>query len=152
MTVFPARALWPALDRTPYLRLAVALFAAPGVIATLLSLFAFLIAGMTEATSEAVLRTTAASAAALSGLVYAFTMTFGVLGVALLWRAARRGAVAWAFTGAAAGALAGLLFGALAMPAISQAVVTGFALAGWSIFVLIRRFAGVRDTPVPAPA
>ena len=150
MPLFAARALWPARDRTPYLRLGLALVAAPAVLALLLGIAAFLVVGMTEATGEAVLRETLRSAAALALIVFVFTFTFGLAGVALLWAAARRGMLAWALTGAAAGALAGALFGAIAMSGPGAALVGAFALGGWAILLLVRRIAGVGDAPPPA--
>jgi hypothetical protein len=149
MPLFAARALWPARDRTPWRRLGVALVAAPAVLALLLGIAAFLVVGMTEATGEAVLRETLRSAAALALLVFAFTFTFGLAGIGLLWAAARRGMLAWALTGAVAGALAGAVFGALAMSGTSAALVGAFAIGGWAIFLLVRRFAGVGRAPPP---
>lgn len=149
MSHFAPTALWPARDRTPTFRLVLALFAAPGVIASLFSIGAFLTAGMTEMSAAAVWRATMHSAATLSALVFAFTLTFGVAGIAVLWRFARRGVLAWALTGAAAGALAGVLFGELALSDVHRSVVTTGAVGGWALFLLIRRFAGVRDVPAP---
>ena len=143
MPLFPARALWPARDRVPFLRLGVALVAAPAVLALLLGVAAFLVMGMTEATSEAVLRETLRSAAALALLVFVFTFTFGLAGIALLWASARHGMLAWALAGATAGALAGALFGALAMSGVRGPLVMAFAIGGWATFLLVRRFAGI---------
>lgn len=144
MSLFATRALWPARDRPPLLRLGLALIAAPGLLTLLLGVAAFLVVGMTEATGAAVLRQTLRSAAALGGLVFGFTFTFGLAGIALLWARAWRGLLAWALTGAVAGALAGALFGAAAMGDVRAALVVAFALAGWAIFLMVRGFAGVR--------
>ncbi len=144
MTAFPARALWPGRERAPVLRVCIALMTAPGIVASVLSLFAFLVAGMTERTVDGVLRVTLDAAATLSALVFAFTLTFGLAGVALLWRMGWRGIMAWAWVGAAAGTLGGLLFSAASMPAVHPPLVAAFAVTGWSLFLLIRLFAGVR--------
>jgi hypothetical protein len=149
MEMFPAQSLWPARDRPPVLRLLMALVAAPGMIASAFSFAVFLVAGMTERSPEGVMRVTAESAVALTALAFAFTLTFGLAGIAVLWRLARRGAMAWALTGGAAGAIAGVLFSGLAMSGIEQAVILGFAIAGWSLFLLIRRMAGIRSLPAP---
>jgi hypothetical protein len=149
MPLFSARALWPARDRAPLLRLCLALVAAAAVLALLLGLAAFIVMGMTEATGEAVLRQTLRSASALALLVFTFTFTFGVAAVALLWALARRGMPAWALTGAAAGALAGLLFGGFAMPGFAAPLVAAFAIGGTVILLLVRRFAGVVEAPPP---
>jgi hypothetical protein len=143
MSLFAARALWPDRDRAPLLRLGLALLAAPALLALLLALAAFLVMGMTEATGEAVLHETWRSGLALAVLVYVFTFTLGLAGIAVLWALARRGILAWALTGAAAGALAGALFGALAMSSVSGGLVIAFALGGWAILLMVRRFAGI---------
>lgn len=147
MALLPASHLWPARERAPVLRLGVALIAAPGTVAGLFTLFAFLVAGMTERTSEEVIRVTAQTGLALSLLTFLFTLTFGLAGIALLWRMARRGPVAWALTGGAFGVLAGLLFSTLALSTAHGVVVLAFALAGWAVFLLVRRIAGIRDLP-----
>lgn len=144
MALFPATSLWPGRDRTPILRLAGAFVAAPLAISAVLALVAFVIAGMTEQSAEGVWRVTFRSAVTLSALVVVFTLTFGLAGVALLWRRASRGAIAWAVTGGVAGALAGALFAVAGMSAVSLPVVIAFALAGLGLFLLIRLFAGVR--------
>jgi hypothetical protein len=150
MSMFPASSLWPARDRPPVARLLMALVAAPGMIASTFSFAVFLVAGMTERTPDAVLRVTAESTVALTLLAFAFTLTFGLAGIAVLWRLARRGAIAWALAGGVAGAVAGTLFSGLAMSGVDGAVVLGFAIAGWSLFLLIRRIAGVGKLPKQA--
>ncbi len=99
---------------------------------------------------DGVLRETMRSAAALTILVFVFTFTFGLAGMALLWARAQRGLLAWTLTGAVAGAMAGLLFGAFAMGQVSAALVVAFALGGWAILLLVRRFAGVGGVAPPA--
>lgn len=148
MTLFPAKALWPTRERTPVVRLCLAFLMAPAIVASVFSAFTFMVAGMTEATAEGVWRVTVESAATLSALVFAFTLTFGLAGVAVLWRLARRGTMAWALTGAVAGTLAGVLFSAAAMPGLHPPLVIAFALTGWALFLLIRLFAGIRARPV----
>jgi hypothetical protein len=152
MPLFAARALWPARDRVPLLRLGLALVAAPAALAVLLSLASFLVMGMTESTGSAVLRETLRSAAALAVLVFAFTFTFGIAGVALLWAFARRGMPAWALTGAAMGAAAGALFGAAAMSGVAAGLVVAFAFGGWAILLLARGLAGIGDAAARASA
>lgn len=147
MTLFPAKALWPTRERTPVLRLCLAFLTAPGIVASLLSAFTFLVAGMTEATAEGVWRVTMQSAATMTALVFAFTLTFGLAGVAVLWRLSRRGTMVWALTGAIAGTLAGVIFSAAAMPGLHPPLVIAFALTGWGLFLLIRLFAGIRARP-----
>jgi hypothetical protein len=150
MPLFPTSALWPDRDRPPLLRLGLALISAPAVMTMLLGIGAFLVAGMTQLTSDGVLRATLRSTVALGALAFLFTFTFGLVGVALLWATGRRRLLAWAVMGAGAGALAGALFGALAMDGVRGAIVAAFALSGWAILVMIRGLAGVRDGVPPA--
>lgn len=150
MPLFAARALWPARDRVPLLRLGVALVAAPALLALLLAIPTVLVMGMTEPTGQAVLHETLRSAGAMAVLLLVFAFTFGLAGIALLWALARRGMLAWALTGAAAGALAGALFGAVAMANIGAGLVVAFAIGGWAILLLVRRFAGIGDAVPPA--
>lgn len=147
MALFPAAHLWPEQHRTPVLRLIAALALAPAVVAGLLSALAFIVAGMTEPTLAGVLRVTLETSVALSLLSFAFTLTFGLAGVGLLWRLGRRGRPAWALTGGAAGLVAGLLFGAFVPATGHDAVALAFGLAGLTIFLLVRRMAGVRNAP-----
>jgi hypothetical protein len=143
MTLF-TRSLWSETIARPYLRLAGALIAAPLVLAAMLTLLAFLLAGSTEATRAGTLAVTNEAAVVFFVALPAFSLTFGLAGVALLWVLARRGVLAWLLTGAGAGALVaagqGVLSGAGVVPAqMAVAVVLGLVL-----FILIRWIAGVR--------
>lgn len=149
MTPFAARSLWPGLDRRPLVRLAVALVAAPALVAALIGLGAFMGAGLIDPRADpAALAGRSALVAAALGI--GFTMTLGAAGIAVLWAFAMRNAVAWALTGGVAGGIAGGLYGLAAMSAFSRPLALGFALAGWSIFLLVRHFAGVTDGPARA--
>jgi hypothetical protein len=143
MTLFN-RSLWPETIARPYLRLAGALIAAPLVLAAALTLLAFLLAGATEATRAGTLAVTNEAAVAFFVALPAFSLTFGLAGVALLWALRRRGVMAWLLTGAGAGLLVaagqGVLSGAGVVPVqMAVAVVLGLVL-----FILIRWIAGVR--------
>lgn len=135
--------LWPEGLRRPWLRLAIALIAAPVVLAGLLALAAFLVylASVPDAGEAAHLA--GAAAATFLGYLLGFALSLGLAGVALLWASGERGLIAWLATGAGAGALCavaiGLVAGGVAGLQIGIAAVFGLAL-----FALIRWFAGIR--------
>jgi len=143
MTLF-ARSLWPARVRRPYLRLAGALIAAPLVLAAVLSLLAFLIAGSTEFTRAETLAVTNEAAVVFFVALPAFTLTFGLAGVALLWAMGRRGVLAWLGAGAGAGVLVATGHGVFAADGIAPIQITVAVVLGLVLFLLIRWFAGVR--------
>jgi hypothetical protein len=143
MTLF-TRSLWPQKVRRPYLRLAAAIIAAPLVLAATLTLIAYLVAGATEATEAGTMAVTNEAAVVFFVVLGAFTLTFGVAGVAVLWSRTQRGVMAWLSTGAGAGVLAaaghGVFQGGGIVP-VQMAVAT---VLGLILFALIRWFAGVR--------
>ena len=143
MTLF-TRSLWPTSVRSPYRRLAIALIVSPLLLAALLSIAAYLIAGMTEATQERVVAVTADSALALTEMMIGFTITFGLLGVGLLWATAQRSLLIWAIAGAILGALAGTLIGFVTGAGPSKVLLIGLSVIGWVEFLLIRKIAGIR--------
>ncbi len=143
MTLF-TRSLWPERVRRPYLRLAGALIAAPLVLAAVLTLLAFLVAGSTELTRERTLEVTNEAAVVFFVALPAFTLTFGLAGVALLWMLGRRGVLAWLMTGAGAGILVATGRGLLAEGGIVPVQMAVAVALGLVLFVLIRWIAGVR--------
>ena len=147
-----ASSLWPGERRVPLLRLVLALIGAPLIVTAIVSLMAFLIAGMSEQTGAGVMQVTLEAAIALSALVYAFTLTFGLIGIAILWVFSLYGRLAWALMGAATGAVAGALFTNMAMQGSHAMVTIAFAVAGWAVFMLIRWIAkiGAHRRPLDA--
>lgn len=144
MTLF-TRSLWTEEVRAPYRRMGVAMIVAPLIVSALLSLGAFLIAGMTETSQTGVMAITTDSAIALTATTFLFTMTFGVAGIALLWALAQRHIIVWALTGATLGALAGTLVGFFMEGGPNRVILVAFAFCAWILFVLIRRFAGIQN-------
>ncbi|MFQ5565984.1 MAG: hypothetical protein ACE5EU_06450 [Paracoccaceae bacterium] len=138
------RSLWPERVRRPYLRLAGALIAAPLAMAAVLTLLAFLLAGSTEPDRERTLAVTNEAAVVFFVALPAFTLTFGLAGVALLWALARRGVLAWLSTGAGAGVLVAGGRGLLAEGGIVPVQVVVAVVLGLALFALIRWIAGVR--------
>lgn len=147
MAPSPAPSLWPARDRAPVLRLVVAFILASLIVSAIISVLAFFVMGMTAATRTEMLWATARAAPALSLLVFAFSATFGVLGVGLLWRAGRRGILAWGASGIVLGLAFGLAFTALWMKGPAPAVIIAAAVVGLAVFLLIRAFADIRSRP-----
>lgn len=151
MTLF-TRSLWPSSVRTPYLRLFIALILAPGLIAVVLALLAFLIAGVSESNQEDTLGYTFSIAPILALIPYGFTFSFGLVGIAILWATAQRGLLVWALAGGLLGALAGMLLGFSMDGGPNSVVLIAGAVHGWVLFTLIRRFAGIRSDPDTARA
>jgi hypothetical protein len=143
MTLF-TRSLWPERVRRPYLRLAGALIAAPLLLAASLTLIAFLVAGSTELTQAGTMAVAKDAAVVFFVVLPAFTLTFGLTGVALLWWLARRGALAWLSTGAGAGVLAAAGHGLFQGGGIVPIQMTVAVALGLVLFALIRWIAGVR--------
>lgn len=137
------RSLWPEGSRRPWLRLAVALVAAPVVLGGALTLAAFLVYLASEPDAARAAGRTAPAAAAFLGYLLAFTASLGLAGVALLWASGERGLMAWLATGAGAGALFAVGVG-LVMGGVAALQVALAALFGLGLFALIRRLAGVR--------
>ncbi len=143
MTLF-TRSLWPETIGRPYLRLAMAMVTAPVALATVLTLLAFLVAGATEMTRERTIVVTLEAAVAFFVYLPAFTLSFGLAGVALLWSLGQREVLVWFATGAGAGALAAAGLGLFAGGRIVPVQVAVAVVLGLVLFVLIRRIAGVR--------
>jgi hypothetical protein len=143
MTLF-TRSLWPERVGRPYLRLAMAMAAAPVALATVLTLLAFLVAGSTEMTRTDTIEVTLEAAVAFFTYLPAFSVTFGLAGVALLWSLGRREAMAWLAAGAGAGALAAAALGLIAGGRIVPVQVAVAVALGLAVFALIRWIAGIR--------
>lgn len=154
MALFAVSSLWPARPDLPLARLILALIGAPLITAAIISAVAFLIAGMSEQTSAGVIQVTVEAAIALSALVYGFTLSFGLVGIAILWALSLRGRLAWSLMGAGLGAFAGAVFSGIAMQGFHSTVMIAFAIAGWAVFMLIRWIAriGARGEQTSAPA
>src|SRR5690625_1534603 len=149
MARLAASSLWPGERRVPLLRLVAALIGAPLIIAAIVTLIAFLIAGMSEQTAAGVMQVTLEAAIALAALIYGFTLTLGLIGIAILWAFSRHGRVSWAVMGLGCGTITGAGFAVLAMQGSHLTVVIAFALTGWAVFMLIRWIAGIGATRRP---
>ena len=143
MTLF-TRSLWPERVGRPYARLAMAMVMAPAALAAVLTLLAFLVAGSTELTRANTIVVTLEAAVAFFVYLPAFSLTFGLAGVALLWVLGRRGVLAWLMTGAGAGILVATGRGLLAEGGIVPVQMAVAVALGLVLFVLIRWIAGVR--------
>ena len=137
------RTLWPQRSRPPYLRLAVAVVAAPVGLAAVLSALAFLIAGSSVSTQDETMAITRDAAMTFFVVFPAFTLTAGAVGIAVLWATGQRGINAWIGVGSIAALVAGAVQGAVGGK-IAPMELAIAALLGGVIFVLIRWFAGVR--------
>lgn len=143
MTLF-TRSLWPDRVRRPFLRLAGALIAAPLMLATVMTLIVFVVAGSTEPTRNGTLAMTMWAAVVFFVTLPAFALTFGLAGVALLWSQGRRGLLAWLTTGAGAGILVATGHGLLVEDGIVPVQMVVAVVLGLVLFGLIRWIAGVK--------
>ncbi|MEM7744302.1 MAG: hypothetical protein AAF409_11405 [Pseudomonadota bacterium] len=138
------RSLWPETVRHPYRRLAMGFIFAPLMLGVLLAVLTFMVGGVSEPDQGAVIDYTIRVMPYLLGALIAFTLTFGVAGVGVLWALGQRSMVIWALLGATLGATAGSIvtvFGTINPPWI---VPAAFGFLGWLLFLLIRAVAGVR--------
>ena len=137
------RTLWPDGLRRPWIRLAVAMVAAPLALGGVLVLAAFLVYLASEPDAGEAAGRTGAAAVWLVGYLLGFTLTVGLAGVAILWVSAERGVLAWLATGAGAGAIGAVGIGMIAggVAPLQIAIAAAFGLA---LFALIRWFAGIR--------
>jgi len=138
------RTLWPNHPRPPLTRLAAAVVGAPLILAAVLTGLAFLVAGSSLATREAVVARTLEAAQAFFLFLPGFTLTAGLVGVLVLSALGMRGVLAWLTTGAATGALASAGLALAVGGAVQTMQLTVAMTLGMTLFLLIRGLAGVR--------
>ncbi|MBK0400344.1 hypothetical protein H0I76_14180 [Limibaculum sp. M0105] len=139
-----ARSLWPGRPRPPYLRLAIALIAAPAILAAIGTGISFLIAGASEETLEGTMAVTNQAGIALGVLGGLLLVIAGLPGVATLWALGQRSVLAWSATGVVLGAGASAILGIAQQGQVSQTSLTVGTVFCWLMFLLIRAIAGVR--------
>lgn len=149
MTLF-TRCLWPESVRAPYRRLAVAIVASPAILSVILSLIAIVMAGISEQSVREAMIAGVDSAITLTTVVFAYTLTFGILGIVLLWSLVQRSSITWASAGLVAGALGGFLLSEIAMDRGGRALVIFAAVTSVALFLLIRAIAGIQDIEADA--
>lgn len=147
MTLF-TRSLWPDTVRAPYRRLLLAMVLSPCVLSIVLSLIAVVLAGLSEQSGEAARAAAIDSALTLTVAIFGFTISFGVIGVVVLWSFAQRGPAAWAVAGLVAGALAGAMLTEVAITGAGSPVVIFTSVTSVALFLLVRAIAGVQDPEV----
>lgn len=138
------RTFWPDGEGRGVARLIRAFVLSPLIIGGLVTLAAFLIAGMSEPTHEGVMELTLNTAATLVPAMFVFMLTFGAIGVFGLWYLGQRGLFAWAVCGALMGAVASLLFGELLMGGVERPLLITAGVGGWIMFLLFRWIAVIR--------
>ncbi len=139
------RTFWPDADALPVRRIVMAFLFSPLIIGAVIVLMAFLIAGMTEPTGAGVIAVTMSAAKALIPMLFAFLLTFGMSGILALWFLKQRGVLAWAVCGALMGAVSSALLGELMMSRVERPLLIASAIGGWTMFLLFRWIAGIRD-------
>ena len=137
---------WPQANVLPTRRLIQAALLAPLIVSVVIVLLAFLIAGMSESNSAGVVAVTLNAASILVPVLFLFMFTFGALGIVALWLLRLRNAMAWAVCGALMGALASWLTGELQTEQVTRPLLIGSAVVGWSMLLLFRWLAGIRQS------
>lgn len=143
MSLF-TRSLWPDNVGHPYLRLAVAMVAAPLVIAAVMTLIAWVIAGSSETTRAGTMALTREAAVLFLTAAGIFGVLAGIPGVATLWALGKRSIIAWMATGSGLGAVLSILLSTLQTGQATPAAITVGVIFCWLMFTLIRAIAGVR--------
>lgn len=141
------RGLWPATEPAPMRKLIKALIVAPLLLSLLLAVGAVMVSGMAAGGRSDTISVLLGTAVSLAGLVFLFTLTFGVVGIVVLGKAGLRGALPWAGMGGLMGALAGALYGLVSDTATMQVIVLAVSVLGWVLFILLRWLAGVKPEP-----
>ncbi len=144
MSLF-TRSLWSERVRSPYRRLLLAFVLSPAILSIVLAAIAIALASVAENSTQDAVNAGIDSAITLTGVVFAYTLTFGVAGVGLLWALAQRSAVTWAAAGLVAGALGGFLLAEIAMDRGGRSLVIFSAVTSVALFLLMRIIAGIQD-------
>ncbi len=118
---------------------------APLILSAVLSAFAFVLAGMSEETSEKANAEAIDSAITLTALIFIYTFTVALAGIAILWSFTQPGIISWGAAGFAAGAVGGFLVAELAMTAGGPPFVIFSAMTSVALFLMIRAIAGVGE-------
>ncbi len=138
------RPLWPLRARGPWLQLAFALVAACLTLAAAMTLVAFAIYGISEPELGVAFAYAGGTAWAMLSYLAAFTVTFGLAGLALLWACGWRRRGSWLAAGGAAGALFALALGLFRQGTFEPVRILVAAALGLALFALIRWFTGIR--------
>lgn len=147
LMVFFSRSLWPESIRNPYLRLCIALILAPVLVAALLTLVAFLLAGSTAPNADEVLKITLDSGIAIIFLIGGFTLIGAIPCILVLWFLEQTGIVIWLTMGVIAGAGTGIAFAEIAMNGIDRGFLVISVMVGGVLLMMIRAIAGIRSAP-----
>ncbi|MDH3668873.1 MAG: hypothetical protein OEN23_18275 [Paracoccaceae bacterium] len=125
-------------------RLALAIVIAPLVLAAVLTLAAYVIAGIAELGRAGALERTREAGAAFFLFLPLFSVTVGLAGVLALRRLGWHGGLAWLVSGAILGALSAAGLGLIGAQGLVGTHVAIFAVLGLCLFALIRQIAGIR--------
>lgn len=138
------RPLWPLRARAAWIRLGFALVVAPLALSAALTLVAFAIYAASEPDAGLALDYALRAARAFLVHLLGFTVSLGLLGVALLWAMGWSRVRSWLASGAGAGALFALATGLTSGGGVQPVTLLVAAVLGLALFALIRWLAGVR--------
>ena len=132
-----------ANSRSSWSRLLRALVNAPVVIAFMLTALVMVLASSTGSDLWGIFQQTGDAAIVFTTALIIFSLTFGVIGVALLVAAGQRGVLAWASTGVLMGVVAAMVHGLIIDGVVVGSNMAAAALLSGVMFLLIRFFAGI---------
>lgn len=135
---------WPETEVRPHLRLALGVVLAPVGLAAAVTAAAFVTFGLNMPDRETVLFATWQTALVAGLALPVFGLTLGLVAVAALWAARKRGAAAFALAGAAAGAGFGALTGPGFGGPTDPAALIALTVIGAAQLLLVRAIAGIR--------
>lgn len=134
---------WPEGTRAPVARLAAGLLLAPLILAALTTALAFGVAGSALPDALSVRAATWNAGLAAFSALPAFSLSFGLAVMLLLWTLRKRGALAFSLAGALAGALFAAFTAAAFAAPLPPAAPVVLAVLGAANLLLARWIAGV---------
>ena len=141
---------WPETVARPHLRLALGVVLAPAALTAAVTAAAFITFGLNMPDRESVLFATWQTALVAGLALPVFGLTLGLIAVAGLWAARKRGAAAFGLAGAAAGAAFGVLTGPGFGGPTDPAALVALTVIGAAQLLLVRAIAGIRLRGGPA--
>ncbi len=134
----------PTSTKPGWTRLALAIVIAPLVLAAVLTLAAYLVAGFAEVGRAGALKRTREAGEAFFFFLPLFSVTVGLFGVLVLRRLGWRSGFGWLASGAVLGALTAAGMGLVGSQGLVGTHMAIFAVLGLCLFALIRLIAGIK--------
>ncbi len=130
--------------RPPARRLVLALAIAPLLLGLVMTLFVFLMAGLSDRPTGEAEAEAGRSAVKIFAYLLGFTATLGATAAVALRVLDLRGPLPWTLAGAAAGLVAAAIYGAIEGVPLGRGILVTCAMLGWGQFLVMRWIAGLR--------